>query len=79
VKITVELPDALLRSVKRYSAAHGMTTREVFEAGLRHVLASEPARSKPFRLKRCAFMGRGLAPQQSWADLRAKIYEGHGA
>jgi hypothetical protein len=72
VKITVELPDALLRSVKRYAAAHGMTVREVIEAGLRHVLASEGAAYKPFRLKRCTFKGRGLAQQKSWADLRAR-------
>jgi hypothetical protein len=79
MKITVELPGALLRSVKRYAAAHGMTERKVIEAGLKHVLASEPAASKPFRLNRCAFKGRGLARQESWADLRARIYEGRGA
>jgi hypothetical protein len=79
VKTTVELPGALLRSVNRYAAAHGMTMREVIEAGLRHVLASEPAASKPFRLNRCAFKGRGLAHAGRWADLRAKIYEGRGA
>jgi hypothetical protein len=61
MKTTVELPDALLRSVKRYAAAHGMTVRQVIEAGLRHVLASVPAASEPFRLKRCTFKGRGLA------------------
>jgi hypothetical protein len=79
MKTTVELPDALLRSVKRYAAAHGMTVRQVIEAGLRHVLASVPAASAPFRLKRCAFTGRGLAQQESWADLRTRIYEGRGA
>jgi len=49
MKITVELPGALLRSVKKYTAAHGMTTREVIETGLRHVLASghAPCRFSP--------------------------------
>jgi hypothetical protein len=79
MKTTVELPDATLRSVKRYAAAHGMTMREVFETGLRHVLASEPAASKLFQLKRCTFKGKGLAQQESWADLRGRIYEGRGA
>jgi hypothetical protein len=77
MKTTVELPDAMLSSVKRYAAAHEMTMREVIEAGLRHVLESE--RVKPFRLKRCAFKGKGLAQEESWADLRARIYEGRGA
>ena len=79
MKTTVELPGALLRSVKRYAAAHGMNVREVIEAGLRQVLASEPAASKSFRLKRCTFEGAGMARQESWANLRAKIYAGRGA
>ena len=79
MKTTVELPDAMLRSVKNYAAAHGMTMREVLETGLRHVLASERAASKPFRLKRCAFKGKGLAQEESWPRIRARIYEGRGA
>jgi hypothetical protein len=79
MKTTVELPDAMLHSVKRYAAAHGMTMREVLETGLRQVLASERAASKPFRLKRCTFKGKGLAQEEGWADLRARIYEGRGA
>jgi hypothetical protein len=79
MKTTVELPGALLRSVKRYAAVSGMTVRQVIEAALKSVLASEPAESKHFRLKRCAFKGRGLAQQESWTDLRARIYEGRGA
>jgi hypothetical protein len=79
MKTTVELPGALLRSVKRYAAAHGMTVRQVIEAGWRHVLASGPAASKPFRLNRCTFKGTGLARQESWAALRARIYSGRGA
>ena len=79
MKTTVELPFALLRGVKRYAAAHGMTMRQVVETGLRLVLASEPAPSKPFRLKRCTFEGNGLAQEESWVDLRARIYEGRGA
>ena len=79
MKTTVELPDAMLRSVKRYATAHGMTMREVLETGVRHVLASERAASKPFRLKRRPFKGKGLVQEESWVDLRARIYEGRGA
>ena len=79
------IPDALMRraklmrSAKKFAAAHGMTMREAIETGLRHVLASERAVSKPFRLKRCTFEGNGLAREESWADIRARIYEGGGA
>ena len=69
----------MLRAVKRYAAAHGTTMREVFEIGLRHVLAPERAASKPFRLRRCAFKGQGLAQEESWPEIRARIYEGRGA
>ena len=79
MRTTVELPDAMLHSVKRYAAAHGMTMREVLETGLRHVLASERAASKPFRLKRCTFKGKGLAQEESWPEIRTRIYEGRGA
>jgi len=79
MKTTVELPDAMLRNVKSYASAHGMTMREVLEAGLRHVLASEHATSRPFRLKRCAFKGKGIAEERGWAEIRARIYEGRGA
>jgi hypothetical protein len=79
MKTTVELPDAMLRSVRKYAAAHGMTMREVLETGLRHVLASDRAASTPFRLKRCTFKGKGLAQEETWADIRDRIYEGRGA
>jgi hypothetical protein len=79
MKTTVDLPDAMLNSVKRYAAAHGMTMREVLEAGLRHVLASERGASKPFRLKRCTFKGKGLSREEGWPETRARIYEGRGA
>ena len=55
------------------------SVREAIESGLNHVLAAGPAAPKPFRLKRCTFEGRGLAKQESWANLRAKIYAGRGA
>ncbi|MEO8594689.1 MAG: DUF2191 domain-containing protein [Candidatus Solibacter sp.] len=79
MKTTVELPDALLRSVKRHAAAHNMTLREVLEAGLRNVLEAEAARVRPFSLKRCTFHGKGLVQEESWNELRARIYEGRGA
>jgi hypothetical protein len=79
VKTTVELPDALLREAKRYAAAHGMTLKAVLEVGLRDVLASDRSGSRSFRLKRCAFKGKGLAQNLDGDRIRDRIYEGRGA
>jgi hypothetical protein len=79
MKTTVELPDALLLGAKRYAAAHGQTLKEVIEAGLRDVLASDRSGRRPFRLKRGAFQGKGLAQDLDWKQIRGKIYEGRGA
>ena len=79
MKTTVEFPDALLMGAKRYAVAHGMTLKEVLQAGLRNVLASDRSGSRPFRLKRCAFKGKGLAQNLDWDRIRDKIYEGRGA
>jgi hypothetical protein len=38
MKTTVEIPDCLYREAKAYAATHGMSLREVIEAGLRGLL-----------------------------------------
>lgn len=78
IRTTVELPDTLHHAVRKYAVLHGMTIRAVVEAGLKQVLASEPVTAEPFRLKRCAFKGEGVAQGADWADIRANIYDGHG-
>ena len=50
-----------------------MTVRKVLETGLRNLP------SKPFQLKPCTVKGKGPARRESWANLRARIYEGRGA
>jgi hypothetical protein len=79
VKTTVDLPDSLFAGAKRYAMARGLTLKEVIETGVRNVLASDRSGTPPFRLKRCAFKGKGLAPGLDWAQIRDKIYEGRGA
>jgi hypothetical protein len=79
VKTTIELPDAILLEAKRYAAAHNITLREVIETGLRGVIASERPGKQPFRLRRCAFQGKGLVEDLDWKQVRGKIYEGRGA
>ncbi|MBZ5727777.1 MAG: DUF2191 domain-containing protein [Acidobacteriia bacterium] len=79
MKTTVKLPARLLGAAKRFAAAHEMTLREVIETGLRQVLASERSTPRPFRLKHCAFKGKGLAPGLDWPQIRDRIYQGRGA
>ena len=79
MKTTIDVTDSLLAGAKKFAAAHDMTLREVVESGLRTVLSAERPGSRPFRLKRCAFKGKGLAEARDWAAIRDKIYEGRGA
>jgi hypothetical protein len=79
MKTTVELPDSLLSGAKRYAEAHGVTLKEVIEAGLRSVLAADRSRRRPFRLKRCPFKGKGMAQGLDWTQVRDAVYQGRGA
>ena len=81
MKTTVEIAEPLLASAKKYAAAHGQTLRQVMETGLRQVLASEHASSKPYRYKPVTFgrKGKGLVKEMDWATIRDMIYEGRGA
>ena len=76
MKTTVEIPDPLLREAKRYAAARDLTLREVLETSLRKLLTEE--KTRPFRLKRCAFQGDGLVQPYSWPEIRRIAYEGRG-
>ena len=78
MKTTVEIPDALFREVKRYAAAHDLTLREVVEAGLRGVVRPNGAKKKPFKLRKCAFQGKGMVKDFTWPEIRDIIYEGRG-
>ena len=78
MKTTIELPDALLIKAKKHAAAHGLTLREVMEAGLRKILASDAAPGK-FRLRKCSVGGEGLVRDFTWPEIRDEIYKGRGA
>lgn len=81
MKTTVEIADPLLTSAKKFAAAHGLTLRQVLETGLRQVLATEHASSKPYRYRRATFggKGRGMVKDFTWEQIRDMIYEGRGA
>lgn len=78
MKTTVELPDALLAEAKKHAAAHGLTLKEVMEAGLRKILASGSSRKK-FRLRKCSVGEQGLVRDFTWPEIRDEIYRGRGA
>jgi hypothetical protein len=75
---TVEIPDGLLDQVNQFAQAHGLTLHEVFETGLRKVLADQDSRSEPFRLRDASVGGEGMVKDFTWPEIRAIIYEGRG-
>jgi len=42
------------------------------------VLEPQQATTKPFRLRKVTFKGRGLAEDDDWNAIREKIYDGRG-
>lgn len=78
MKTTVEIADELLDEARKVASREGITLRAVIEAGLRKEVR-ERRRSKPFRLRRATFRGRGLKPElrgASWEQIRELAYEG---
>jgi hypothetical protein len=78
MKTTVEIADELLDEARKVASREGITLRAVIEAGLRKEVR-ERTRSKPFRLRRATFRGRGLRPElvgASWEKIRDLTYEG---
>jgi hypothetical protein len=78
MKITVELPDALMRKAKSFAAERGVPLREVFQQGLEAALRNQVAARKHFRLKTITTKGEGLQVQGGWDEIRSTVYEGHG-
>ena len=81
MKITVDIPDALLEAARRLAARDHTTIRALIERGLRHVLA-ESETAGEFRLLKATFRGEGLQPgvaDATWERIRDVVYEGHGA
>src|SRR5262245_9530014 len=80
MKITLDLPDSLLRKAHEFAARECTTLTEVIERCLRRIV-SERNRETPFRLRACSFGGHGLRPElrdASWDQIRSLAYEGRG-
>jgi Arc/MetJ family transcription regulator len=80
MKVTVEIPDALLADVTQAAAEDNSTVHALVEDGLRRVLAERRER-KLFKLRDGRFRGGGIRPEYdgNWDKIRAAIYEGRGA
>ncbi len=80
MKTTVEIPDSLLREVRRLAAREGVSLRALVERGLRCVIA-ETRRGAPFKLSRASFKGKGRQAELGeapWDDVRDMTYKGRG-
>ena len=80
MKTTVNIPDSLFEDVRRLAHEEHTTIKDLVEEGLRRAL-DEHRRSKPFRLRRATFKGKGLQGPlagASWERIREIAYEGRG-
>jgi hypothetical protein len=78
MKTTMEIPDVLFREAKRYAAGRGLSLKQVMESALRRTLETAGGPAPPFRLRKHAFGGRGLAVEGGWEPIRERIYKGRG-
>ena len=80
MKITVEIPDAVLGEARAVAASKGTTVQALIETGLRREIQERKRRVR-FRLRRASFKGRGLRPDvtgSSGKQIRGLVYEGRG-
>ncbi len=69
MKTTVEIPDPLFRAARKHCAEHGISFRQLIEAGLRQAIdRKQPASS--FRMKPFGFRGEAQLEQDWAADPR---------
>ena len=73
MRTTLNLDDALMKSVKKEAASSGRTMTEVVDQALRISLAPKAESGEPFRLKMVTVKGRRL-PGVDLTD-RAALYD----
>jgi hypothetical protein len=81
MKTTVELPDSLVREVKRAALRERTTVRALIERGLRTVV-SRRRPAERFVLRKATFRGDGLvagASLRDWEAVRDLTYTERGA
>lgn len=81
METTVEISDSLLKQVRSLAVKEHTTVRALVEEGLRRITV-ERQHTKPFKLRKVAFRGKGLQPGMagaSWQQIRDAAYQGRGA
>jgi hypothetical protein len=81
MKTTIDIPDSLLKQVEKLASQEHTTVRALVEKALMRI-AVEHERTRPFKLRKVSFRGKGLQPQMASASgpqIRGAAYEGRGA
>ena len=81
MKTTIQIPDSLLKEVRKLANEENTTLKSLMEEGLRRII-SEHKRRGTFKLRKATFRGKGLQPHlegATWDHIRDLSYEGHGA
>lgn len=76
MKSTAEIPDPLFRAAKQQCAEHGITLRQLIEAGLRTAI-EKPKRKGRSRTRRFGFAGDRQI-EHDWERIREMIFSGRG-
>lgn len=79
MKMTINLPDELVRAAQELARRDGTTLRELVETGLRAVIKQRSTDAQ-FVLADASVDGRGLQPDlrgASWEQIRNAIYDLH--
>ena len=81
MKTTIQIPDSLLKEVRRLANEENTTLKSLTEEGLRRIISERKRRGK-FKLRKATFKGKGLQPKLEgtpWDRIRDLSYEGRGA
>jgi predicted transcriptional regulator len=81
MKTTIQIPDSLLKELRKLANEENTTLKSLMEEGLRRIISERKRRGK-FKLSKATFRGSGLQPGlegASWDRIRDISYEGRGA
>jgi hypothetical protein len=81
MKVTIDIPDALLREARKFAAREGTTLSALIERALLRVVAQPKPSKKPFKMRDGSVGGNGLRPElrdAPWSVIRALAYTDSG-
>ena len=81
MKTTIQIPDSLLKEVRKLANEEETTLKSLMEEGLRRIVSERKRRGR-FKLRKATFRGKGLQPHLEgapWNRIRDLSYEGRGS